>query len=313
MKILVTGGAGFIGSHVADRLIERKHKVVVVDNLSTGTLKNLNPKATFHKADLVNFKKIQEIFKKEKPEIVFHLAAQIDVRKSVADPIFDAKSNILASINLIKTAQESKVKKFIFSSTGGATYGDTESRPTPEDHPEWPLSPYGIAKMTIDKYLNYFHKVHGLKYVSLRYGNVYGPRQNPHGEAGVVAIFLNKMLSGLQPVINGNGKQTRDYVYVDDVASANLLALKHLSKIGIYNVGTAKETSVDELFDEINRHFSNKFKQKHGPAKLGEQMTSCLKYSKINRELRWQPKTNFPKGIEKTYQWFLMQTGSKGN
>ena len=263
MKILVTGGAGFIGSQLVDDLIEIRHRVLVIDNLSTGFLKNVNPKAQFIKADLTNHKKIESIIKKEKPEVVFHLAAQIDVRKSVADPVFDARSNILASINLIHLAHQHKIKKFIFSSTGGAIYGDTQNRPTSENEPEWPLSPYGIAKLTVDKFLNYYHKVHGLNFVSLRYGNVYGPRQNPHGEAGVVAIFLNKMLRGDLPVINGNGRQTRDYVFVGDVVSANLLALKKLQKSGFYNVGTGIETDVNQLFQEINSHFQNKFKKKH--------------------------------------------------
>ena len=304
MKILVTGGAGFIGSHLTDALVKKNHKVFVIDNLSTGFQKNVNPKAKFHKTDLTDHKKIEMILKKEKPEVIFHLAAQIDVRKSVADPVFDANSNILASINLIKLASHYKVKKFIFSSTGGAIYGDTKNRPTGEKESEWPLSPYGIAKLTIDKFLYYYREIHGLNFVSLRYGNVYGPRQNPHGEAGVVAIFLNKMLKGTQPVINGNGRQTRDYVFVEDVVSANLLALKHFKKSGIYNVGAGKETDVNQLFREINLHFGKKFKEVHGPAKIGEQKTSCLSYAKIKKEFGWSPKTNFPDGIKKTFEWF---------
>ncbi|MDP1845262.1 MAG: NAD-dependent epimerase/dehydratase family protein [Candidatus Moranbacteria bacterium] len=303
-KILVTGGAGFIGSHLVDALIKKNHKVFVIDNLSTGFRKNINPKAKFHKIDLTNHKKIENILKIEKPEVIFHLAAQIDVRKSVADPVFDANSNILASINLIKLAHQYKVKKIIFSSTGGAIYGDTKNRPTGEKESEWPLSPYGIAKLTIDKFLNYYREVHGLNFISLRYGNVYGPRQNPHGEAGVVAIFFNKMLKGAQPVINGNGKQTRDYVYAGDVVNANLLALKHFKKTGIYNVGAGKETDVNQLFREINRHFGDKFKEAHGPAKIGEQKTSCLSFAKIKRELDWTPETNFQDGIKQTFEWF---------
>ena len=204
MKILVTGGAGFIGSHIVDILIDKGHNVIILDNLSSGRKENINSDAKLFEADITDFDKVERIFREEKPEIVYHLAAQIDVRKSVENPVFDAKINILSSVNLIKLSSENKVKKFIFSSTGGAIYGDTEERPTKEDHPEWPLSPYGIAKLTVDKFLNYYHQVFGLKYVSLRYGNVYGPRQNPHGEAGVVAIFLNKMLKGEQPIINGD-------------------------------------------------------------------------------------------------------------
>ena len=304
MKILVTGGAGFIGSHLVDALIKKKHRVFVIDNLSTGFKKNINPKAKFYKADLTNHKKIEKIIKKEKSDVIFHLAAQMDVRKSVEDPIFDAEINIMASFNLIKTAQENNLKKFIFASTGGAIYGDTKNRPTPETEKEWSLSPYGIAKLAIDKFLNYYQEIHGLNFVSLRYANVYGPRQNPYGEAGVVAIFMNRMFKNKQPVINGNGKQTRDYVYVDDVVEANLLALKNFKKTGIYNVGTGKEKSVNELFREINKHFRNKFKEFHGPAKIGEQKTSCLSYAKIKKDLGWKPKVNLKEGIKNTFEWF---------
>jgi UDP-glucose 4-epimerase len=304
MKILVTGGAGFIGSNLTDALIEEKHRVTIVDNLITGFKKNINSKAKFVKVDITSHKKIENIIKKEKPEVLFHLAAQMDVRKSVDNPIFDAENNILASFNLIRLAHENGVKKIIFSSTGGAIYGDTNNRPTSETEPEWPLSPYGIAKLSVDKFLNYYNQVHGLNFTSLRYGNVYGPRQNPHGEAGVVAIFINKMLRGEQPVINGLGKQTRDYVFVGDVVNANLLALKNFKKTGIYNIGTGKETDVNQLFREINKNFQNKFKEKHGSAKIGEQKTSNLNHAKIKKDFRWSPKIKLEEGINKTYQWF---------
>lgn len=304
MKILVTGGAGFIGSHLVDALIAKKHRVFVIDNLSTGFRKNINPKAKFYKADLVDYKKIEKIIKNKKPDVIFHQAAQMSVQESVRNPIFDSENNILASFNLVKLAREFKVKKFIFASTGGAIYGDTKNRPTPETEPEWPLSPYGIAKLAVDKFLSYYQKVHGLNFVSLRYANVYGPRQNPHGEAGVVAIFLNKMLRGIQPIINGDGKQTRDYVFVSDVVNANLLALKNFKKSGIFNVGTGKETDVNQLFREINRHFGKKFKEVHGPAKMGEQKTSCLSFAKIKKDFGWTPKVDFKTGIKKTFEWF---------
>lgn len=309
MKIIVTGGAGFIGSHVVDKLIELRNDVVVIDNLSTGSLDNLKREAKFIEADITDFINIKKIMAEEKPEVIFHCAAQIDVRKSVEDPVFDAKTNILASVNLINLALKQGVKKFIFSSTGGAIYGDTDNRPTPETEAEWPLSPYGIAKLTVDKHLNYAYRIHGLEYASLRYGNVYGPRQNPHGEAGVVAIFLNKMLKGEQPVINGDGLQSRDYVFVGDVARANLLALENLEKTDIYNVGTGMETDVVQLFNEINTYFEHKFKEKHGPAKMGEQKTSCLSHEKIKKTLGWEPKVDFPKGIEITFQWFKERAG----
>jgi UDP-glucose 4-epimerase len=306
MKILVTGGAGFIGSQVADELIDRGNDVVIIDNLSTGFEYNVNPKAKFIKADITDFEKIEKIFSEESPEIVYHFAAQIDVRKSVSDPLFDARTNIMGTLNLIKISNDIKLKKFIFSSTGGAIYGDTDVRPTPENHPEWPLSPYGIAKLATDKFLNYYSEVFGLKYVSLRYGNVYGPRQNPYGEAGVVAIFLNKMLNGGQPVINGDGNQTRDYVYVKDVVKANILSLENIDKVGIYNVGTSIEISVNDLFKEINKNFDNKYKEVHGPAKLGEQKTSCLSYGKIKKDMNFIPETDFSEGIKETYKWFLL-------
>lgn len=304
MKILITGGAGFIGSHLVDALIEKKHRVFVIDNLSTGFKKNINPRARFFRVDLTNHKKIEAILKYEKPDVIFHLAAQMSVQESVKNPLFDAENNILASINLISLAHKYKVKKIVFSSTGGAIYGDTKNRPTPETEKEWPLSPYGIAKLTVDKFLTYYGKIHGLNFTSLRYANVFGPRQNPHGEAGVVAIFLNKMLKSQQPTINGSGKQTRDYVFVGDVVNANLLALKNFNKTGIYNVGTGKETSVNTLFQEINLHFKNKFKEVHGPAKIGEQKTSCLSWAKIKKDFGWTPKVDFKTGIKKTYEWF---------
>lgn len=304
MKILVTGGAGFIGSHIVDALIRIRQEVIVIDDLSTGRKENLNPKAIFRKIDVTDFPRVENVFKKEKPDVVFHLAAQIDVRKSVADPLADARSNILASINLIELSRKYGVKKFIFSSTGGAIYGDTEERPTKEEHSEWPLSPYGIAKLTVDKYLNFAYELSELNFVSLRYGNVYGPRQNPHGEAGVVAIFLGKMLRGEQPVINGDGLQTRDYVFVGDVVRANLVAFRKKSLVGIFNVGTGRETSVVDLFREINRNFQGKFAEKHGPAKEGEQRTSCLNSAKMKKATGWKAEVGVREGLRKTYLWF---------
>ncbi len=315
MKILVTGGAGFIGSNLVDRLIKENHKVAVVDNLSTGRKENLNPKAKFYNLDIQS-QKISEVFKKEKPDVVFHLAAQIDVRKSVDDPIKDAKTNILGSLNIIQnfisvnSRQNSrKFKKFIFASTGGAIYGDADIVPTPETYPEFPLSPYGICKLTVEKYLNYYWKIFGLPYVALRYANVYGPCQNSKGEAGVIAIFCDKMLSDNQPIINGNGRQTRDFVYVDDVVEANILAMKS-KKIGVYNIGTAKETDINTIFRQLKKLTDSQCKEVHSPAKPGEQKRSCLDFSKARKELGWQPSVNLDRGLKTTVEYFKNQIKS---
>lgn len=301
-SILVTGGAGFIGSHLVGRLIGMGYKVVVVDDLSTGKKENINKKSKFYKVDILS-QKIKEIFRKEKPEIVYHLAAKINVRESVKKPIENAKTNILGSLNILENCQKFKVKKIIFASTGGAIYGETKIIPTPETYPENPLSPYGIEKFAIEKYLNYYHKVFGLPYVSLRLANVYGPRQNSKGEAGVIAIFIDKMLRGKQPIIYGTGKQKRDFVFVDDVAEAFLLAMKS-EKSGIYNIGTGKETSINEIFDKIKEILSAEGKKVYQKAKLGDLKRSCLNISKAKKELKWQPKYNLEKGLKETISWF---------
>lgn len=301
MNILVTGGAGFIGSHLVDNLIAQDHKVVVIDNLSTGRKENLNKEARFYQLDITD-KKIEAVFKKEEFDYIFHLAAQIDVRKSVKDPIFDAQVNILGSLNLLENARKFKLNKFIFASTGGAIYGDTDNLPTPESHPEQPVSPYGIAKLAVEKYLLFYQKNYGLGYTALRYANVYGPRQNPEGEAGVVAIFLDKLLKGEQPIINGDGKQARDYVYIADVVRATTGALE--KKGTIYNVGWGKETNVIELFQRIIKLGQFQAEEKHGPALKGEQQRSCLDCSKIEREWGFRPSFNLEQGLKETIKWF---------
>ncbi len=303
MKILITGGAGFIGSHLVDRLISEGHKVVIVDNLSTGKKENLNKKAKFYKID-IRSPKIDQVFKKEKPEIVFHLAAQIDVRKSVEDPTEDAKINIVGSLNVLENCRKCKIKKIIFTSTGGAIYGEAKMVPTPETYSEYPLSPYGIEKLAIDKYLNYYRQVFGLPFISLRFANIYGPRQNSKGEAGVVAIFCNKMLSGEQPIINGDGKQKRDFVFVGDVIQAAVLAMGS-KRVGIYNIGTAKETNINIIFRELKKLTGSDCKEIHVPAKPGEQRRSCLDYLKAKKELSWQPKHDLKKGLKETVGWFM--------
>lgn len=310
-KIIVTGGAGFIGSHIVDALVGRGHWVVVFDNLSTGKKENINPKAKFYKVDIRD-KKIGSIFKKEKPQAVFHYAAQIDARASARDPMFDAEVNLLGSINVLQNAAKTGVKKIIFASSGGSLSSEETVLPTPEDKISLPVSPYGAAKFSTEMYLHYFWKTYGMKYIALRLANVYGPRQSPHGEAGVVAIFTNKMLQGKQPVIFGNGRQTRDYVYVGDVVRANLLALRS-KKVGFFNVGTARETSVLKLFKILKKltgsRASEIFGAPVGQGKAagqvaGEQMRSVLDSSKIRRELGWKPSVNLDEGLEMTVRWF---------
>lgn len=302
MKILVTGGAGFIGSHITDLLIENNHEILIIDNLSTGQRQNINSKAKFYLEDLSNHDKIKEILEKEKPEIIYHLAAQIDVRKSVENPVEDAKINIINAINLLELAKNNNVKHFIFSSTGGAIYGDTENIPTKEEEKELPVSPYGCAKLTIEKYLNYYNKVHGMKYTCLRYSNVYGPRQNSKGEAGVIAIFFDNMLANITPKIFG-GEQTRDFVYVKDIARANLLALSEQTS-NTYNVGTSNKISITELFNKVNSFFNNQFTPVYEPMKKGEQINSCLSFDKIKQHLGWQPTINIEQGLKQTFEWY---------
>ncbi len=310
MRILVTGGAGFIGSHVVELLIEKGYDVCVIDNLSSGKKENLNKNAEFYEIELGDYSGVREIFMKERFDIVYHLAAQIDVRKSVLNPAEDAKINILDTLNLLELCKEFKIKHFIFSSSGGAIYGDDVRIPTSEESIEKPISPYGCAKLAIEKYLNFYNSVYGLKFTSLRYSNVYGPRQNFEGEAGVVAIFINKMLNNENPTIFW-GKQTRDFVYVEDVARANLLALND-AKSGIYNVGTGIETNISELFNKINGFFSNKFDAVYDERKKGEQARSCLSYEKIKKQLGWSSMVGLNEGLEKTYIWFL-ERRSKSN
>lgn len=308
-RVLVTGGAGFIGSHLVDALVRRKHRVYVVDDLSAGRRTQVPRSVRFFKLNICS-PRLREIFKRVKPDYVFHLAAQKSVSKSVKDPVFDAEQNIIGSLNVLQQCVYQKAKKVIFSSTGGAIYGDTSKIPTDEKHEEMPVSPYGVAKLSIDKYLHYFSTVHGLKYVSLRYANVYGPRQDPEGEAGVVAIFLDRILRNKQPFINGHGRQTRDYVYVDDITSANLKAMKPNVQ-GIYNIGTSQQTSVNSLFRKIKRITKADKPEKHARAIPGEQQRSCLSYKKYQRASGWKPQVKLDKGLVLTYEWFKEQYGKK--
>ena len=302
MKILVTGGAGFIGSHIVDAYLNDGHEVVVVDDLSTGNEDNVHRNARFHKMDIRDAS-LGELFEKEQFDVVNHHAAQMDVRRSVADPLFDASINVLGGLAVLENARRYGVKKVIFASTGGAIYGEQETFPADEGHPLRPLSPYGITKLCTEKYLDYYKVVHDLDSVVLRYANIYGPRQNPHGEAGVVAIFANKMIGHDQPLINGDGKQTRDYTYVGDVVRANLLALKHKGS-EMFNVGTGKETDVITLFRKLKDILEPACPEEHGPAKEGEQRRSVIGYHKINRMLGWSPTVNLDDGLALTAKYF---------
>ncbi|HSW53475.1 MAG TPA: NAD-dependent epimerase/dehydratase family protein [Ignavibacteriaceae bacterium] len=302
MKILVTGGAGFIASQIADAYIREGHEVHILDNLSTGFEKNINPNAHFIKSD-ISSPAILDLFGKEKFDIVNHHAAQIDVRKSVNDPIFDANTNILGTINLLQCCIKTGIKKFMFASTGGAVYGEQEYFPADEKHPTNPVSPYGITKLTIEKYLFFYKNEYGLNHTILRYANVYGPRQNPFGEAGVVAIFTSKLLKNENPIINGEGKQTRDYVFVEDVVRANVITLNSNSS-DIYNVGTNVETSVNELFTKLNEIAGGKAIEKHGPAPKGEQARSVITSEKLFNKFNWKPSIQIDEGLRKTFDYF---------
>ncbi len=302
MKILVTGGAGFIGSHIVDRFVQEGYEVAVVDNLSTGKRRHVNRAAKFYRTDIRSWW-LERVFRRERPVIVCHQAAQMDVRRSVQAPMFDAETNILGTLNVLRHAIKYGVRKVLFASSGGAVYGEPEKLPVAEDHPVRPASPYGISKAVGDEYLRYFRDADGLEFVSLRYANVYGPRQDPYGEAGVVGIFTQKMLLGEQPIINGNGRQTRDFVYVDDVVEANVAALNKAAH-GIYNVGTGKETSVNELFSLLAGLINPAIREVHGPAKKGEQQRIALDSSKFHRELDWEPKVSLKDGLARTVEYY---------
>ena len=303
MRILVTGGAGFIGSHVVDAYIQLGHSVSIVDNLSTGRRANINPKATFYEVDIRDAAIVERVFREQPFDLVNHHAAQMDVRRSVENPAFDASVNIVGVLNLLECCVKTGVRRFIFASTGGAIYGEQDYFPADEKHPTRPISPYGVAKLATENYLYYYNAVHDLNYVSLRYANVYGPRQNPEGEAGVVAIFTSKMLNGNQPVVNGDGKQTRDYVYVGDVVGANVRALD-FQRCGILNIGTGRETDVNTLFEQIRKGSGSNCERRHGPARKGEQQRSVLNNARSAEELGWRPTVELEDGLKQTVQHF---------
>jgi UDP-glucose 4-epimerase len=302
MRILVTGGAGFIGSNVVDRFIALGHDVAVFDDLSTGFREFLHPRATLFVGDLADPQAIDHAIAEHKPEIVDHHAAQIDVRKSVSDPVWDARVNILGSIGMLQSCTRHGVRKVVYASTGGALYGEGRQLPATEDHPVNPEAPYGASKHTVEHYLYLWKLLHGLDYTVLRYPNVYGPRQNPHGEAGVNAIFIGLMLAGKRPRIFGDGKAERDYLYVDDVVAANVLALERGSG-EMVNLGTGVGTSVNDIVHELQAILGFREGALHEPPRPGEVQRIFLDASRAKRVLSWEPTVTFAEGLRRTVEW----------
>jgi UDP-glucose 4-epimerase len=299
MDAIVTGGAGFIGSHVADALLARGDRVAVVDNLATGKRERVPDGAEFHELDIRDGERLRALFGDVRPHAVFHLAAQADVRRSVEDPGFDADVNVRGTVEVLEAARGSDAR-VVFSSTGGALYGEADTIPSPETTPIAPLSPYGTSKLSAEGYVGLFNRLYGTRHVTLRYGNVYGPRQDPHGEAGVVAIFFGRLTSGETPLIFGDGRQTRDYVYVGDVVAANLAALAYEGNVEAFNIGTETETSVVDLLAESQRAAGTSVTPEHRPPRLGELDRSCLDCSLARRELEWQPSVPLAAGLAET-------------
>ena len=315
MKILVTGGAGFIGSHVCDVFVGKGHEVFALDNLSSGRKENLDARVKLLELDIRSPDAASWI-ERESPDVICHLAAQMDVRRSVEDPRFDAEANILGMLNLLEAARKVKVKKFIFSSTGGAIYGEQDTFPADESHATRPVSPYGVSKAAGELYLGYYKAQYGMPYVALRYANVYGPRQNPHGEAGVVAIFSQRLVSGRGCTIFGDGGQTRDFVFGPDVAQANYLAFER-GFVGAVNIGTGIETDIKALYRGLADAAGVKGDPEFAPGKPGEQRRSVIDNAMAKRVLGWEPKVALKEGLAKTIEFFRADAertrGSKAN
>ncbi|MFC1682623.1 NAD-dependent epimerase/dehydratase family protein [Candidatus Zixiibacteriota bacterium] len=307
MKILVTGGAGFIGSNVADEFIAQGHEVVIVDDLSTGFQNNVPKEATFYPVDIRD-PDLSNVFEKEKPEVVDHHAAQIDVRKSVVDPMFDAQVNVLGSLNVLQQCVKHGVKKVLYASTGGAVYGEPDYLPADEKHPIRPLCQYGITKHTVEHYLYLYHHNYGLDYTVLRYPNVYGPRQDPHGEAGVVAIFTEALFAGQRPTIFGDGTHTRDYVFVGDIARANHLALEAGSG-QVINLGWGREISVNDICTCLKKHLGVEIEPIYAEERLGEIHRICLNGARAQEQLHWQPQVALDEGIRRTVEYYRSRQG----
>lgn len=310
-KILVSGGAGFIGSILTDRLIAEGHEVTILDNLISGSRDYINSQAVFWQLDILD-KNLTSRFKEAQFDLVYHLAAQIDVRASVASPSFDNEVNVIGGLNILESAYQSGVKKIIFSSTGGAIYGETEELPTTEYAATYPLSPYGINKLAFEKYINYYHQVYGLNYTILRFANVYGPRQYKGGEAGVIAIFTEAMVRDNVCTLFGDGQQTRDFVYVDDVVSA-LIKAGTIDCRGEINISTSKEVSILDMISTIEKVADKKLSYIKAPAKPGEVLRSCLSNQRALETLDWCPQVDFLEGVRRTYQWVKEQVENKKN
>lgn len=302
MHVLVTGGAGFIGSHLCDRLLELGHRVCVVDNLSTGKRENIPPGAIFYQLDLRD-QALDQVFATERPQVVFHQAAHANVTESVRDPEYDASVNIGGSLRLLASCVRYQVTRIVYASTGGALYGEPEYLPADESHPIRPLSPYGVSKYTVEHYLRVHRNLHGLEYVILRYPNVYGPRQEPHGEAGVVAIFSSLILAGRQPTIYGDGSKTRDYCYVGDIVEANILALNGPDG-GVYNLGRGIEVTDLEIFEAVRDAVGSAIAPKFAPVRPGEVRRIALDATKARAELGWSWKVDLAQGVAETVRFY---------
>jgi len=302
VKILVTGGAGFIGSHIVDAYIKKGHQVVVVDDLSTGHSHNVNSRAHFLKTD-VRDPALLDLFMMERFDVVNHQAARGNVRASMEDPLVYADVNIRGGINLLECSRKCGVRKFVYSSTGGCVYGELQYSPADEKHPIAPRDPYGASKASFELYLPVFAVNYGLVYTVFRYPNVYGPRQDPFGEAGVISIFTRQMLRGIPSIINGDGEQERDYVFVEDVAQANLVALTNGNN-DIFNLGWGVGTSVNTIFHRLKRIINSNVKEIHGPPKLGEVRRSCLDARKAKHVLGWEPQVKLEDGLKRTVEFF---------
>jgi UDP-glucose 4-epimerase len=302
MKVLVTGGAGFIGSHVVDQMIAAGHDVAVVDSLVTGRKSNLNPKARFYQVDIRDAAALREVFAAERPEVVDHHAAQMNVRRSVAEPQYDADVNIHGSLNLLELTREFGVRKVIYISSGGAAYGEPVYLPCDEDHPVKPLCPYGLTKYAVEMYLYIYQQTYGLDYTVIRYPNVFGPRQDPLGEAGVIAIFTGQMLRDQPVTIFGNGEQVRDYVHVSDCARANVLALSKGSG-RVYNLGSETGTTVNQLFQHLKNVTGYQHDANYAPAKLGETFQIYLTAKRAKQELGWEMTIGLEDGLRSTVEF----------